>query len=145
MTKEAQEYLLKLFKKNPYKFFEFNDDSKFGVSSAILDGDNLTTSEEEKIKYLILNGAPTLTIERRHNQIFGEFPNLEYNCVPFKNPVLGYEFGFQKGKNIDTSFERMSKSRLRETLFAAEREENYEECAKIIKYAEGKGWDLNKS
>jgi len=146
MTPEAQKYLRTLFKEDSRKFFEINEDSRWEITSAVLNEIALTPDEIDYIRYFIKNGSPTLVIEFRpdHLPLPSNPSAIFINGKKIPDGVKLNLTGFIYDGQLRTSPDGTSENRLKFRLRKAEVEENYKECQEIMKYAEYKGWNLKK-
>jgi len=161
MTPEAQAYIRALLKEDSRKFFEINEDSQRGITSAVLNEIALTPDEIDYIRYFIKNGSPTLVIEYRPYEI-GISSKPSSIFIDGKEIPVGIKLnlpgsiydGQWTGSPIDVSFSELDlkhaawsyfdETALYKKLRETEVAENYEECIEIQEYAEKKGWDLKK-
>lgn len=126
----------------------------------------LNEAEIEMAKYHIKNGCPEIVITyeegdrlpspSKSNGIdythitIDEAANLD--CTDYEIPknfkVKGWWVSGRYQENQENSFhgayEGLTEDRLREKLREEEARENYEMCAEILKYAESKGFYLNR-
>ncbi|MBO2546106.1 hypothetical protein J0871_16945 [Salegentibacter sp. BDJ18] len=109
----------------------------------------LNEAEIEMARYHIKNGCPEIVIT--HNEGDDVPRGLPYEHLYYSVPPDAVELGIDKyyKKNNENSFQGvyvgLTEPRLREKLREEEAKENYEMCAEILKYAESKGFDLNKN
>jgi hypothetical protein len=153
MKPEAQKFLLDLLKRNNQAFLGSTGTVE-GFTSADLDMRKLSArdlhlalkfeKEGELIAVVDTSGLPQeVSIGLKYDKIFID-EALEFDVEAFKYFHVARKSGTNPWITSMVGLEFMSKNGLIEELIMAEKEENYERCAEIMKCAASKGWELRK-
>jgi hypothetical protein len=156
MTREAENFLRSLIELNPSVMYEWKEE-RGRITSVKLKRSELSEKEIEMAMFFSKNGSPEIAVEWREEDggprglsfnhlIIDDFVDeaLEFDVEAFKYFHVARKSGRNPWVTGTVGLEFMSKNGLIQELVIAEKEENYERCAEILKCAESNGWELKK-